>query len=270
MRLGFIGVGVVGGAAMTVLSRKNWCVAYDKHRAQYQRGLGAVLGTEVVFVSVPTPTNWTTGEQDQSALLESIRALEKGNYTGIVVVKSTVLPGTCARLARETGLKIVHSPEFLTAASPVADFESQGRVVLGGPADLTERIHRGVFLPFGWDADRYEDATVTETIKYIRNLFLATKVGFCNEMSEFCAAVGVDYATAMDGAVRLGGIGEGHTRVPGPDGLPGFGGMCFPKDALALLAFAHKHGIGMPQLAVTLAANDVRRPRPQSTLSEAS
>ena len=74
-----------------------------------------------------------------------------------------------------------------------------------------------------------------ELIKYFRNAFLATKIGFCNEFASFCQAKGVDYRTVQKHATMDPRIGSSHSNVPGHDGQYGYGGHCLPKDVSSLL-----------------------------------
>ena len=95
-------------------------------------------------------------------------------------------------------------------------------------------------------------------IKYMNNLFFATKVSFLNEMKLLSDKVGVDWSDAIEGFILDGRIGHSHLAVPGPDGDLGFGGHCLPKDVSALV-----NGYDdMELLQVVLQVNDkVRKNR---------
>ena len=69
-----------------------------------------------------------------------------------------------------------------------------------------------------------------ETIKHIRNTFLATKVGFANEWHTFCGKKRINYDNVREHAFSDKRIGLSHTKVPGHDEKCGFGGTCLPKD----------------------------------------
>ena len=73
-----------------------------------------------------------------------------------------------------------------------------------------------------------------EMIKLFRNNYLATKVSFCNEISQFCQLKDINYENVRKLAVLDSRIGASHSMVPGPDGKQGFGGTCFPKDTNSL------------------------------------
>jgi UDPglucose 6-dehydrogenase len=79
--------------------------------------------------------------------------------------------------------------------------------------------------------------------KYIINSFLATKVVFMNEMYQLAETQGYSWQKVRSLIDTDERIGRSHTRVPGPDGTFGFGGMCFPKDTLALLEYAKQQSV---------------------------
>ena len=100
-----------------------------------------------------------------------------------------------------------------------------------------------------------------EMIKMFRNTFLATKVAFCNEISEFCDTKGVNYSNVQKLATLDKRIGPGHSCVPGHDGRKGFGGTCFPKDTSSLRYEMKSSGMKSYVLDAIIERNDnVDRP----------
>jgi UDPglucose 6-dehydrogenase len=83
-------------------------------------------------------------------------------------------------------------------------------------------------------------STIAELVKYTTNCFLATKVSFANEIKQVCDSLDVDYDKVVEYAIKDKRLGGSHWSVPGPDGLLGFGGSCFPKDLNALLSKAYE------------------------------
>lgn len=240
MRIGIIGVGMVGGAIKSAAEARNLNIGlYDKYKK-----IGAMqdaLNSEVVFVCVPTPTN--DGLQDISILKNVLADIKSESYKGVVVIKSTVLPGTVEYLSKtlET-LRLAHNPEFLVEATASSDFASQEKYLVSCAAADAETIARAYDL-LTPDAEGifYTDYKITETAKYFHNCFLATKVAFANEFYMYCQDHGVDYNTMIEAAKSQGKVGTSHLRVPGPDGKFGFGGACFPKDTLALVNHDYSH-----------------------------
>jgi UDPglucose 6-dehydrogenase len=257
--IGVIGCGVVGGAVANGFEDRDFRVSrFDKYKQEHDE-LSGCIAAEAIFVCVPTPT-LEDGTQDIDAL-EEVLALLKGNqYAGVIVVKSTVLPGTTERLARKYRFsKVCHNPEFLTAAKPLEDFMNQPCILVGSKHHESAIRVGEIYYAAGFTPIMVcQDSAVTEMAKYMHNLHLATKVSFANEIYEVCGQLGVDYDYVARAAMSIGKIGESHLRVPGPDGF-GFSGMCFPKDTSAFLRFAEGFGLPVEVLSATVNGNLRRR-----------
>lgn len=91
------------------------------------------------------------------------------------------------------------------------------------------------------------DTTSAEITKYMSNLILASKVLLANEFFGLSKAAGANYDAARRAVEADPRIGS-HLRAPGPDGDFGFGGACFPKDMIGLLAYARGKKIDMSAL----------------------
>lgn len=259
MKVGIFGVGVVGSAILETIKPACSTVVYDKFRHGYN-DLSGVLSTEILFLCVPTPMQ-ADGTQDLSALHDALGILAERQYGGFVISKSTTLPGTIRQAAKRYDLKLVHSPEFLTERNAREDFARQRIHLFAGPKEaqffvqtLMTQLHPENRVVW------YDDPTTTELVKYLHNCMLATKVALCNEFYDACEAMGVKYEDVRRGAVAIGQIGETHTIVPGPDGKTGFGGMCFPKDTSAFLAWAEEMGLSAPVMRGVVDGNKERRP----------
>jgi nucleotide sugar dehydrogenase len=233
--LAVVGCGVVGSAVVEFYrTRGHRVIEQDpKLGKDAYHEIGEFC--ELAFVCVPTPT--VDGGQDLTAVWEVMANLEAVKFRGVVVLKSTVLPGTCDLIkASYPDLRLVHNPEFLTAAHPLEDFADQPVALMSG-RDAIAAIDL-VYMPHGMPSYIAHDYRVTELAKYLHNTFLATKVAFMNQFYDVCQALEVPYDTVIDFAVTQEKIGENHTRVPGPDGSRGYGGACFPKDVKAFSSFA--------------------------------
>ena len=81
---------------------------------------------------VPTPFDCENNEVDLSSVEESLKKLNDMQYKGIVLIKSTVPPGSCDSFSTKFNLKIVFNPEFLReSTTPNEDFENQDTIVIG-------------------------------------------------------------------------------------------------------------------------------------------
>ncbi len=252
MNIGVCGLGVVGSAVASVFARKHpLLVRYDIDRRKLRYDFEPLLDAELIFLCLPTPT-LEDGRQDLNAISATLLRLSQANYKGVVCIKSTILPGTTKMLARNFGLTLAHNPEFLTERSANADFINQPGILIGSESDaaltLVAKAYRRSFPKT--PIHTADDPTLTEMAKYIHNCFLATKVSFFNEMFNLCEKAGVTYPQALNLALTQGKILPNHTKVPGPDGQFGYGGMCFPKDmsALSQWAGADSHMLSFVQI----------------------
>jgi UDPglucose 6-dehydrogenase len=254
MKIGAIGTGFVGQCVVNTFSKVHEVRVHD---IKLNTRIEDVLDTEIVFINVPTPS--VEGKQDYSIVEGVILQLQGLRYQGVVVIKSTVLPGSCRRWEDTYGLPIVHNPEFLTERNAQKDFDNQEAILLSGSIEALRPVvdsYRQVFPDTPLHC--YSQFEVTEVAKYIHNDFLATKVAFMNEMHDLCQYVGCDYEQAIEAALSQKKILPNHTKVPGPDGQFGFGGSCFPKDTIALhSAFSDK--VNMRTLGGAIDSNKISR-----------
>jgi len=264
MNIGVIGLGFVGQAAYEGLRpyyNVTWCdlAVYPMglRRATEPRiteldrvHITRMSDRDIIFVCVPTPMD-ADGAANTSIVESVVMDLSSLEYTGspIVVIKSTVPPGTTKKLAeKHTQFQLVFNPEFLREASYLEDFDNQDHIIIGGPRPATGILKQMYTLPFPKATIVKTDSTYAELVKYMTNCFLATKVSFANDIKAICDHYDVDYDKVMEYATQDSRLGKSHWNVPGPDGHLGFGGTCFPKDMNALMVVARKAGISIPTI----------------------
>ena len=105
MLIGIIGYGVVGRAAEATFSRKYDILKYDKF-GKYD-SFKSLINCDFVLVTVPTPFDYQKNKSDDTAVIESLEKLESLSYSGIVMIKSTLVPGSCKNYNSLFDLKIV-------------------------------------------------------------------------------------------------------------------------------------------------------------------
>jgi UDPglucose 6-dehydrogenase len=181
------------------------------------------------------------------------------DYKGVVVVKSTIIPDYLHEFKKEFDLKIVYNPEFLTESNANEDFKNPPFQVFGGKwrdCEVVEKAylrHSSVRIVPTFKVD----LTTASLLKYTINSWLATKVTFFNELKQLheLGSSMVSWEQFTDMLSRDDRIGNSHMKVPGPDGEPGFGGHCFPKDTEALLHYANNKNIKMSVLRKAVQTN---------------
>lgn len=248
MKIGIVGNGFVGSAILHgFLLHAEDIMIYDKDPKRSTHDMSTLVEmSDVVFICVPTPM-FESGECDLSIVEGVVDELSKYDTITqkVVVIKSTVVPGTVERLAEKySNMNFVFNPEFLTERKARLDFINTSRIVLGSDkslaCDIVEKLYR---TRFPYTKIIKTDFATAQLIKYMANCFFATKVSFMNEMYQVCDAVGGDWDVAIDGFISDGRIGNSHIDVPGHDGDFGYGGKCFPKDINAMIKRAEELGV---------------------------
>ena len=226
----------------------------------------AVKNSEVSFICVGTPSR-DDGSIDLSqieAASESIGlAIRDNDEYNLIVVKSTVVPGTTEKLVvptieklsqRKAGVDfgVCVNPEFLREGRAIKDFmfPKETGIVIGELDRKSGDSLVNIYKDF--DAEIFRTSIKTaEMIKYARNAYLAKEISFANELANICQQLGMDYLEVKKGLVMDSRIGKGRFLNAGA----GFGGSCFPKDLRALMAKAKEIGVQPRMLATTLEVN---------------
>lgn len=238
----------------------------------------AVRNSDITLIAVGTPAvDGKIGLQFiEKASAEIGAALKSKSGYHVVVVKSTVIPGTTdgvvkREVERASGkvagkdFGLGMNPEFLTEGTAVDDFMRPDRIVLGGIDARSQDCLQELYAPFDAAAPRIRTNNSTaEMIKYASNSVLATLISFSNEIARLCSAIGtVDVADVMRGvhpSTYLTTRREGQPPIKAGiasfvEAGCGFGGSCLPKDVTALVAQGKDHGLEMPLLRSVLHIN---------------
>jgi nucleotide sugar dehydrogenase len=240
-KFGIIGLGFVGGSIYKSFQLKNIdVIGYDKYKNGGIGSFNEILECDVVFLCLPTLFSDETQSYDKSAIYEVCELLGKNEYKGLIVLKSTIEPETTNKLTEKySGLKICHNPEFLTARTAFEDFHNQKHIVLGFTPFFNDN---GLLQQFYLEQFPNAEISVcsaleSESMKIFCNSFYASKVMLFNEYYLLCQKNGSDFEKIKNIMLKNNWINSMHTSVPGPDGLFGYGGACFPKDTKALLNY---------------------------------
>lgn len=238
----------------------------------------AIANSDLTMIAVPTPFD---GNRIDLSYVEraarQVGALLRDKRTyHVVVVKSTVIPGTTDGLVRQalqeaSGLRagadfgLGMNPEFLSQGEAVRDANFPDRIVLGGIDPRSINALEALFEPWDSSVPRLRvNCRTAEMIKYASNGLLATMISFANDLGNLCSAMGeVDVVDVMRGlhlckelTVQTG-AGERY-RAPIAAFLGagcGFGGSCLPKDAMALVAEGERLGAPLGVLKAVVQTN---------------
>lgn len=263
INLGIIGYGYVGQAVANGFSKssngKDTIRYYDKYKDSPPLK-EVIKGSEFVFVCLPTPMKANESGIDLSIIHESINQITKqtNGTDKVVVIKSTVIPGTTAELEKvHPKTHFAFNPEFLTEANYLEDFLNADRTVIGANNDLVSRRVAVIYRQRFPKTNIYQtDPTTAEAVKYFANAFLSLKVTFANFFYDYCQKIGIKYEEVKRMAAKDPRIVDSHLDVTT---MRGFGGKCFPKDLIALIGEFKKAGVDVSLLDLMWEYNKKKR-----------
>ncbi|MDB5266899.1 MAG: hypothetical protein JWN89_714 [Parcubacteria group bacterium] len=239
LTIGFIGQGFVGKNLADDFEERGFTVVRYSLDPEHAGNKDKIQECDVVFIAVPTPT--LPSGFDDSILRGEMKLVGKGKT---IVIKSTILPGTTESIQKENpDIFVLHSPEFLVAATAREDTRKPERNLVGVPQDTPEYREKAELVLSILPHAPYMKVLLskeTELIKYIGNNFLYTKVVFMNMMYDLAQSIGADWSEVSQAVAKDHRIGETHMQPVHTSERSkgrGAGGHCFPKDFEALLGF---------------------------------
>ena len=238
----------------------------------------AIDGTELSFVCVGTPSQ-ANGNLDLTYIrrvCEMIgRAIKRKPTRHTVVIRSTVLPGTMREIVipvleessgKRAGIDfgVCNNPEFLREGSAVKDFSSPPKTVIGELDRPSGEMLASLYAKLDAPLIR-TDLETAEMVKYVDNSWHALKIGFANEIGNFCKAFSIDAHEVMKIFCQ-----DRKLNISPAYLLPGFafGGSCLPKDLRALAYKAKTHDLDLPIVRAILPSNDLQISRGVQLITE--
>ena len=240
-----------------------------KKKLSLSKELKDVTKAKIIFLTVGTPSR-KDGSIDLKYINQASKdiaiAIKNVQEYFVIVVKSTVVPGTALRiienLEKYSGKKnsidfgVVVNPEFLQEGNAINDSLKPDKVVLGINSEKDKKIMFNLFkkiyrknLPIV-----YTTPSNAELIKYANNSLLATKISFMNYIARIAEQIPDGDVEEIKNAIGMDKrISESFLNA----GL-GFGGSCFPKDVKALIAFSKELNINSDILQSVLTINDTQ------------
>jgi UDPglucose 6-dehydrogenase len=285
MKVGIIGLGVVGLSFASVLGSKGFSVIgmdsdeqkiekinskkslffEPKLKSFLKNALSTSLeissdvqkvvkNCDFIFITVGTPKS-KSGYIDLSMIKKASKnigiSLRHSSKKPIIVVKSTVVPGTTINVIRPiiekssrkkngSGFDIITNPEFLREGNVIDDTLKPHLVVIGGSnknsVNRLKKFYRKLYdskIKF-----MTTNSQTAEMIKYANNSFLATKISFINQISSLCQSIP---GTSIDEVAEGIGVDPRIGKLFLNAG-PGYGGSCLPKDLETMIQFSSKIG----------------------------
>lgn len=282
IRILIIGSGFVGSATGLGLLKKGYDVTFvdikdDLIKRLKSRGLNAIHTSQLdnsqrydyVFICLPTPYDNNLKRQDMSIVRSSVRTISKivERHGGVTIaVRSTVIPGTCRsminRIESITNRKesrdfyFCMNPEFLRAKTALEDFLNPWAIVIGANSKESFNKLSTIYQEF-IAKDRIYKVSLEEAemMKYIHNIFNATKISFSNQVWLIARELGIDGNKIMQ-LVSETAEGSWNKKYGIVGGLP-YGGLCLPKDTKGFLTWLKDQGIDAPLINAVDKINEI-------------
>jgi UDPglucose 6-dehydrogenase len=216
---------------------------------------------DYIFLTLPTPLG-ENASHDLSYLKNCLTALAKVDTfsNSIIVIKSTILPGTTEKLiafAKGQGIeaKFAYNPEFLREGTALEDFLNPDRIVIGAGNDVVKQKMTKLFVPEDFNDSPlvFTDFRTAELSKCLSNAFLATKISFINEAANLCDKIGanitdVEQIMGLDPRIGSGSLCHGI----------GYGGSCLPKDTKSVISLGRQSNVKLSVIESADHSNDKR------------
>ncbi len=225
----------------------------------------AVLETDVTFLSVGTPTA-VDGSCDLTYVREASRgmgqAISMKDGYHVIVLRCSVPPGTtldvvAQEVEKASGKKlgkdfgICFNPEFLREGVAVADFFEPPKTVVGASDKRAQDVVSAIYSAIDENVI-FTSIAAAEMVKYVDNVWHATKVAFGNEIGRLCKSLDIDSHDVMNIFVQDTKLNLSPYYLK-----PGFafGGSCLPKEVRAVGHLAQEKSVDVPLIDSLMSSN---------------
>lgn len=231
----------------------------QNHSIVFDSVESVVNNTDIIFVPIQTPHDYiyegctripdVRDDFNYDALKSGIQNLsdeiKKQTQTKIVVIISTVLPGTIEReifpiIEGNEKLKLCYNPFFIAMGTTIDDFLNPEFVLFGCDSDKVSEVMRYFYSTLHYKPFYETSLKNAELIKVSYNTFIGMKIVFANTIMEMCHKTGADVDEVM-GALKIS-----TDRLISPkylNGGMGDGGGCHPRDNIAMSWLSNKVGL---------------------------
>jgi UDPglucose 6-dehydrogenase len=263
MKLSVVGMGYVGLANAITLAQKNEVSILeisDKKVNDFNKGITPIKDKlienyldnknlkvnatlsykesfkDAKFIVVCTPTNFNEkeGSFDTNSIISVLNQVEKSEFKGLVVIRSTIPIGfTTILQGKYKSLKIAFFPEFLREGSALEDNLNPSRIICGSKDKMAEEFLK-IFLSCCQSQNIPTIITEpgeAESIKLFSNSFLAMRIAFFNELDSFALSNSLNTRDIITGVSMDPRIGDFYNNPSF-----GYGGYCLPKDTKQLIS----------------------------------
>lgn len=284
MNIAMIGVGKLGQDCAEVMAEHHTVTGFDiqqRNPSNFQMASSikeAIKDSDIIFIAVPTPHHDGYGGEEPTShkrpenfdisivvqTLQEIYSHVKPDQ--LVVLISTVLPGTCRNKFKEcvNNATLIYNPYLIAMGTTKFDMVNPEMVIIGtetGKLDINVQKLIDFYNPMMKNNPRFEIGTwdEAEAIKIFYNTFISTKVAFVNMIQDVAEANG-----NMNVDVITNALNKSTHRITGPSYMKagmGDGGACHPRDNIALRWLSEKYQLGYDFFSGIMTSREVQAQR---------
>ena len=184
---------------------------------------------DMYIIAVPTPYIEETKKIDAAYVKNAVeQVLEVCNEDSIIVIESTISPGTIDRdirpIIEKSGknVSIAHAPERIIPGNMVYELIHNSRTIGCDSKEVGKKISE-VYASFCKGEIVLTDIKTAEMSKVVENTFRDINIAFANELAKICRKGGMN----VHEIIR---IANKHPRVNILQPGPGVGGHCISVD----------------------------------------
>lgn len=228
---------------------------------------GEYQKADIYIVAVPTPYIKRSKKVDTAYIADAVRCiLEVCDKGAVIVIESTVSPGTISRFVRNLieqegyrcgkDIHLVHAPERIIPGSMITELRNNNRTIGAEDIHVGKKI-KDIYKSFCKGEIFLTDIKTAEMTKVVENTYRDINIAFANELAKICRADGMD----VHEVIRIANM---HPRVNILSPGPGVGGHCISVDPWFLVG-------DYPGLAnIILAARKINDSMPEYVLERIS
>jgi len=230
-------IGVLG---MSKLGQTLYQFYNEKKKIPTNININLCLDADMVFICIKTDYSYLFKQLDKSEILKTCSNLSDKNYNGIIVIHSSVEPGTTEKLSQMySNLTFIHSPVIIKNRDFYNTINNRKDIILGKPDNCSlEKLYivKNFFDKIYNKEIKIHccNSTESEATKIFYNSYNAVKLQLFNEFYQFCSHKNINYHNVTDLLIKNKLVINNCITVPGSDKKLSFSGNNLPNDINAL------------------------------------
>ena len=231
---------------MSKLGQSLYQFYHLKKKIPTKINIDTCLDTDIIFICLKTTYSYLFKQLDKSEILKICSTLTEKNYKGIIVIHSSVEPGTTEKLSQMySNLKFMHSPIIINNRDFYNSINNRKNIIIGKPESgrLEDMYKVRTFFENMYNKEvtiHCSNSSESEATKIFFNSYNAVKLQLFNEFYNFCGNKHINYHNVKELMIKNKLVIDKNINVPGYDKKLSFSGENLPNDITALNSMLKK------------------------------